>query len=63
MINRAAEVGARIESLERDMELLCVTGVEDKCVRLFSSFQNVQMILKANFINFTKKNLQASTWC
>lgn len=30
MINRAAEVGARIESLERDMELLCVTGVEDK---------------------------------
>ena len=28
--NRAAQVSAVIESLERNMELLCVTGVEDK---------------------------------
>ena len=27
---RTAKVAAVIESLERDMELLCVTGVEDK---------------------------------
>ena len=27
---RAAKVAAVVESLERDMELLCVTGVEDK---------------------------------
>ena len=30
VVNRAAQVAAVIESLERDMELLCVTGVEDK---------------------------------
>ena len=30
MVNRSAQVAAVIESLERDMELLCVTGVEDK---------------------------------
>ena len=28
--NRSAQKAAVIESLERDMELLCVTGVEDK---------------------------------
>lgn len=28
--DRTAKVSAVIESLERDMELLCVTGVEDK---------------------------------
>jgi phospholipid-translocating ATPase len=28
--DRAAKVAAVVESLERDMELLCVTGVEDK---------------------------------
>ncbi len=28
--NRSAQVAAVVESLERDMELLCVTGVEDK---------------------------------
>ena len=27
---RGAKVAAVVESLERDMELLCVTGVEDK---------------------------------
>jgi len=27
---RTAKVAAVVESLERDMELLCVTGVEDK---------------------------------
>ena len=27
---RSAKVAAVIESLERDMELLCLTGVEDK---------------------------------
>jgi len=27
---RSAKVAAVVESLERDMELLCVTGVEDK---------------------------------
>lgn len=30
LVNRSAQVAAVIESLERDMELLCVTGVEDK---------------------------------
>ena len=30
VVNRSAQVTAVIESLERDMELLCVTGVEDK---------------------------------
>ncbi|XP_071957427.1 probable phospholipid-transporting ATPase IIB isoform X2 [Antedon mediterranea] len=30
MIDRASKVAAVIESLERDMELLCLTGVEDK---------------------------------
>ena len=30
MLNRSAQVAAVIESLERDMELLCVTGVEDR---------------------------------
>jgi len=30
VVNRAAQVAAVVESLERDMELLCVTGVEDK---------------------------------
>ena len=30
VVNRSAQVAAVIESLERDMELLCVTGVEDK---------------------------------
>ena len=30
VVNRSAQVGAVVESLERDMELLCVTGVEDK---------------------------------
>ena len=29
MVNRSAQVAAVVESLERDMELLCVTGVED----------------------------------
>lgn len=28
--DRSARVSAEIEKLERDMELLCVTGVEDK---------------------------------
>jgi len=28
--DRAAKVAAVVESFERDMELLCVTGVEDK---------------------------------
>lgn len=28
--DRTAKVAAVVESLERDMELLCVTGVEDK---------------------------------
>ena len=30
MQDRAAKVAAVVESLERDMELLCLTGVEDK---------------------------------
>jgi len=30
LVNRSAQVAAVIESLERDMELLCITGVEDK---------------------------------
>ena len=30
VVNRAAQVAAVVESLERDMELLCVTGVEDR---------------------------------
>ena len=30
VVNRSAQVAAVIESLERDMELLCVTGVEDR---------------------------------
>ena len=30
MLNRNVQVAAVIESLERDMELLCITGVEDK---------------------------------
>ena len=33
---RAAKIAAVVESLERDMQLLCLTGVEDKlqeCVR------------------------------
>ena len=30
VVNRSAQVAAVVESLERDMELLCVTGVEDK---------------------------------
>ena len=30
MINRNLKVAAEIESLEREMELLCLTGVEDK---------------------------------
>ena len=30
VVNRAAQVAAVVESIERDMELLCVTGVEDK---------------------------------
>merc|ERR1711988_1773941 len=30
VVNRSTQVTAVIESLERDMELLCVTGVEDK---------------------------------
>ena len=30
VVNRSAQKAAVIESLERDMELLCVTGVEDK---------------------------------
>jgi phospholipid-translocating ATPase len=30
LANRSAQISAVIESLERDMELLCVTGVEDK---------------------------------
>ena len=30
VVNRSAQVAAVIESLERDLELLCVTGVEDK---------------------------------
>ena len=30
MVDRAAKVSAVVESLERDMELLCLTGVEDK---------------------------------
>ena len=29
VVNRSAQVAAVVESLERDMELLCVTGVED----------------------------------
>ena len=28
--DRAAKVAAVVESMERDMELLCLTGVEDK---------------------------------
>ena len=30
MVDRAAKVAAVVESLERDMELLCLTGVEDR---------------------------------
>ena len=30
VLNRSAQVASVIESLERDMELLCVTGVEDR---------------------------------
>jgi phospholipid-translocating ATPase len=30
VVNRAAQVAAVVESLQRDMNLLCVTGVEDK---------------------------------
>merc|ERR1711963_450366 len=30
VVNRAAQVSAVVESLQRDMTLLCVTGVEDK---------------------------------
>ena len=30
MVNRSSQVNAVVESIERDMELLCVTGVEDK---------------------------------
>ena len=30
VVNRAAQVAAVVESLQRDMMLLCVTGVEDK---------------------------------
>jgi len=30
VIDRPSKVASVIESLERDMELLCVTGVEDK---------------------------------
>lgn len=30
MTDRSSRVAAVIESLEREMELLCVTGVEDK---------------------------------
>merc|ERR1712038_1988210 len=30
VVNRAAQVSAVVESLQRDMKLLCVTGVEDK---------------------------------
>ncbi len=30
MVDRAAKVSAVVESLERDMELLCLTGVEDR---------------------------------
>ena len=29
-VNRAAQVAAVVESLQRDMALLCVTGVEDR---------------------------------
>ena len=30
IVDRAAKVAAVVESLERDLELLCLTGVEDK---------------------------------
>ena len=30
VVNRSAQVAAVVESLQRDMSLLCVTGVEDK---------------------------------
>jgi len=30
VVNRSAQVAAVVESLQRDMQLLCVTGVEDK---------------------------------
>ena len=40
--NRSAQVAAVVESLERDMELLCVTGVEDKLQ------ENVRNTLEVN---------------
>ena len=30
IVNRQVAVAATIEALEREMELICVTGVEDK---------------------------------
>ena len=30
VVNRSAQVAAVVESLQRDMTLLCVTGVEDR---------------------------------
>ncbi len=43
--NRPVEVAARIEALEREMELLCITGVEDKLVQTI--FTVLMVLLKA----------------
>ena len=43
MVNRSAQVSAVVESLERDMELLCVTGVED---RLQDNVRNTLELLR-----------------
>ncbi len=43
VVNRAAQVAAVVESLERDMELLCVTGVED---RLQDNVRNTLEVLR-----------------
>jgi hypothetical protein len=42
--NRPVEVAARIEALEREMELLCITGVEDKLVQTL--FTVLMVLLK-----------------
>jgi hypothetical protein len=43
--SRPIEVASRIEQLERDMQLLCVTGVEDKSVLLVLIVQIVLIVL------------------
>ena len=56
VVNRSAQKAAVIESLERDMELLCVTGVEDKLqvpaqigrVRKRQSLNGARRVFEAN---------------